>query len=112
MGLQEIGHQKPDKPIFEAALSAANATLPILYQDPNGVQLKSFEPLKPDEILHIGNDFNKDFVGAHNAGMHAVLLNRFHEEDIALEWRGKGAIVMNDLLDLVEWLGHSHVRLG
>ena len=34
-------------------------------------------PLQPNEVLHIGNDFTKDFQGAKNAGFHAVLLDRY-----------------------------------
>eukprot|EP00958_Prasinococcus_capsulatus_P019122 scaffold2319_cov406-Prasinococcus_capsulatus_cf.AAC.3 len=110
---KEIGHQKPEKPIFDAALRAANATLPVLFQnEEDETGSSASEPLEPAQMLHIGNDFTKDFQGARNAGMHAILLNRFHEEDHARAWRSEGAIVLNDLLDVVEWLGRSHVRLG
>ncbi len=31
--------------------------------------------LKPDEVLYVGDSYSKDVVGAHNAGMNAVLVN-------------------------------------
>jgi putative hydrolase of the HAD superfamily len=70
------------------------------------------EPLKPEEILHIGNDYQKDYVGATEAGFHAVLLDRFDEKDVANEWREKGAPVYKDLIDVVEFLGREQFELG
>ena len=66
----------------------------------------------PSEVLHIGNDFVKDFEGARRAGMHCVLLDRYGEEEKAAEWRRRGAPVLKDLLDVVEFLGRSNCRLG
>jgi FMN phosphatase YigB (HAD superfamily) len=43
--------------------------------------------LKAHEVLHIGNHFHKDFLGARAAGMHAVLLSRYertHTRTVAL----------------------------
>lgn len=70
------------------------------------------DPLLPSQILHVGNDYNKDFEGARRAGWHAVLLNRYKEEELASEWKRRGAIVLTDLLDLCEFLGSSNCQLG
>jgi len=66
----------------------------------------------PSEVLHIGNDFTKDFEGARQAGMHCVLLDRYGEEEKAAEWKRRGAPVLKDLLDVVEFLGRSNCKLG
>ena len=66
----------------------------------------------PSEVLHIGNDFVKDFEGARRAGMHCVLLDRYGEEEKAAEWRRRGAPVFKDLLDVVEFLGRAGCHLG
>lgn len=52
----EIGFEKPDKRIFEMAAKHMN--------------IKNMS-----ELLHIGDDEEKDFLGAHNAGAQALLFN-------------------------------------
>lgn len=59
-----------------------------------------------------GKDYNKDFEGARRAGWHAILLNRYNEQDRADEWKRRGAIVLDDLMDVVLWLGQSGCKLG
>jgi FMN phosphatase YigB (HAD superfamily) len=70
------------------------------------------EKLLPKEVLHIGNDYEKDYVGARNAGFHAILLNRYGENEVADSWRQKGAPVCTDLIDVVEYLGREQFLLG
>lgn len=53
---REFGVGKPDPRIFHAAAGAAS--------------------VQPDEILHVGDDATLDALGALNAGMQAVWLNR------------------------------------
>ena len=74
-----------------------------------------------DVVLHQPNtlysrihtaDYAKDFSGARRAGWHAILLNRYHEQDKADEWKRRGAIVLDDLMDVVLWLGQSGCKLG
>jgi hypothetical protein len=57
-------------------------------------------------------DYAKDFEAARRVGMHAVLLNRYGEEELAQEWKRRGAIVFDDLMDVVLWLGQSDCQLG
>ena len=57
---QEIGAHKPDRRIFEAALSKAKAA--------------------PDEAIHVGDNLANDIEGALGAGMHAAHFNPSHGE--------------------------------
>lgn len=57
-------------------------------------------------------DYTKDFSGARRAGWHAILLNRYDEKDRADEWKRRGAVVLDDLMDVVFWLGQSGCKLG
>jgi putative hydrolase of the HAD superfamily len=95
------GYEKPDPRFFRAALHAAEATCS-----------DTSTPLRPSEVLHIGNDYVKDFEAARQSGMHGLLLDRYNEVDLAEEWRRRGAIVLTDLMDVVEFLGRSNCRLG
>ena len=56
---KEVGEEKPQKKIFEAAVHAAE---PWLVKEKRWG--KKAAPLIPSEVLHIGNDFDKDFLGA------------------------------------------------
>ena len=95
-----LNMEKPDPRVFMATMKHGESFLP-------GV-----EPCDPSEVLHIGNDFLKDFEGARRVGMHAALLDRYSEGHLAEEWRRRGAPVFTDLLDVVEFLGHSKCQLG
>ena len=53
---KDVGAAKPHAPIFEAALRAAK--------------------VMPAEAVHVGDQYEGDVVGARNAGMGAVLLDR------------------------------------
>lgn len=107
---KNIGHEKPEKEIFESAMKQAEPWL-CLVRD-GGESPASCPPLKPEEVLHIGNDFNKDYVGAREAGFHAALLDRFDEKELARSWKEKGAPVFKDLIDVVGYLGHEQFHFG
>ena len=71
------------------------------------------------DVLHVGNSFSKDFVGARDAGMRAVLLDRFgrenHGDELSAEgtrWREAGAPVVRDLSDVLEHVARSDFALG
>lgn len=98
---KDYGLEKPDAKFFGSMLEQASTTLPVGSQS-----------LLPSQVLHIGNDYTKDFVGARRAGMHAILLDRYDETERAAEWQRRGAVVRNDLIDVVEFLGESRCRLG
>jgi putative hydrolase of the HAD superfamily len=97
---KDLGIEKPDARIF---LSAMKHSRPWLT---------SGDALLPSEVLHIGNDFAKDFEGAKRAGMHTVLLDRYEQTELADEWKRRGAQVFQDLVDVVEFLGRSDCQLG
>jgi putative hydrolase of the HAD superfamily len=97
---KDLGIEKPDARIFLSAMKHSRPWLP------------SKDVLLPSEVLHIGNDFAKDFEGAKRAGMHTVLLDRYEQTDLADEWKRRGAQVFQDLVDVVEFLGRSNCQLG
>ena len=93
---KEVGEEKPQKKIFEAAIHAAE---PWLVKEKRWGEKAA--PLIPSEVLHIGNDFDKDFLGAQEAGFQAVLIDRFKNGE-GDEWARRGAPVYDDLIDVVE----------
>ena len=97
---KDVQMEKPDGRVFFAALERGTPFL------------TSQDPMHPSHVLHIGNDFQKDFEGARRMGMHSVLLDRYGEEELAGEWQRRGAPVFTDLLDVVEFLGRSNCQLG
>ena len=97
---KEVGEEKPQKKIFEAAVNAAEPCL-LVKEKRWG---KKAAPLIPSEVLHVGNDFDKDFLGAKNFGFQAVLIDRFKNGE-GDEWARRGAAVYDDLIDVVEYLG-------
>lgn len=97
---KDLKIEKPDPRAFKATLERGEPFLP------------SGDTLEPSDVLHIGNDFRKDFEGARHVGLHAVLLDRYGENELASEWRRRGAPVFKDLLDVVEFLGRSGCKFG
>jgi REG-2-like HAD superfamily hydrolase len=97
---KDLKLEKPDARVFIAAMNKGE---PFLASD---------EPIEPSNVLHIGNDFIKDFEGARRVGIHGVLLDRYQEDELANEWRRRGAPVFRDLLDVVEFVGRSGCVLG
>ena len=97
---KDVKMEKPDARVF---MTTMNRGTPFLPSEDN---------IEPAEVLHIGNHFQKDFEGARQVGMHAVLLDRYGEDELAEEWRRRGAPVFKDLLDVVEFLGRSGCHLG
>lgn len=103
---KNVGVEKPGKEIFDAAIQDAQPWLCL------GNKTRSDMKLMPEEVLHIGNDYQKDYVGATNAGFRSVLLDRYDEKEVAESWRKGGALVFKDLIDVVEWLGREQYELG
>mmetsp|Transcript_18839 Transcript_18839/g.38668 ORF Transcript_18839/g.38668 Transcript_18839/m.38668 type:complete len:317 (+) Transcript_18839:179-1129(+) len=97
---KDLRIEKPDARAFMAAMKTGE---PLLATS---------EPIDPANVFHIGNDFHKDFQGARRVGMHAALLDRYQETELANEWRRRGVPVFRDLLDIVEFLGRSGCILG
>ncbi|KAI0305560.1 HAD hydrolase subfamily IA REG-2-like protein [Multifurca ochricompacta] len=66
----------------------------------------------PSETLHVGDDFRDDYIGADNAGLHALLLRRTGSkgggEQKGIEKMDPGAIkslnIVNELYDVVAWI--------
>jgi len=84
--------EKPSISIFLAACARARAT--------------------PPETLHVGDDFREDYLGADNAGFHALLLRRTGGPDGMGEQKGtemdlrtiKSLNVVKDLYGVLAWV--------
>eukprot|EP00959_Pyramimonas_sp_CCMP1952_P419959 8796271-Pyramimonas_sp.AAC.2 len=57
------------------------------------------------EVVHIGDKYEKDFIGARDAGMHPLMIDRFNTKD-AENMRQKDIEVVRDLDEVREWLEH------
>lgn len=66
----DVGHEKPDKRIFDAASEMLKETLAEGGKDTEGLEIDDFEK------LYVGDDRVKDFFGATRAGWNAVELDR------------------------------------
>ena len=121
---KDVKLEKPDPRVFMAAIKHGE---PFLQQLPDGSfttttrtassspgmsNNNNFIPVETSEVLHIGNDFNKDFEGARRIGIHSVLLDRYKESEKAEEWRRRGAPVFRDLMDVIEYLGRADCEFG
>lgn len=106
---KDLNVQKPDVKFFSKTMKKAELWLPS-----SSSSSPSFEedPLLPSQVLHIGNDFEKDFEGAQRAGMFSLLLDRYGNDELSNHWKRRGAPVYNDLLDVVAWIGRTKCRLG
>ena len=62
---REVGVLKPDPAIFADALRRASHVRRLLYAEE--------APLRPDEMLHVGDDLQKDYLAARRAGLRALL---------------------------------------
>ncbi len=69
---ESCGHSKPDVNIFNAAFLEAQKALS---------NNKSKIELKREEILHVGDDYERDYLGALNAGFKALWLGENEEND-------------------------------
>ena len=76
-----VGHEKPHRAIFEAALREMKA--------------------EPGDSLYVGDVYSVDYVGARNAGMHAVLF------DVAGTYRECDLPRVETLIGLEMWLTQS-----
>lgn len=79
---EEVGHNKPSKLIFEYALHSVRA--------------------RPENSVMIGDDYEVDFVGAKNCGMHAVLFDPENEKE-KLENQHR-IQHLNELPGLLPWI--------
>jgi len=73
-----VGHEKPHPAIFAAALQEMKAG--------------------PADSLYVGDVYSVDYVGAHNAGMQAILF------DVAGAYRGQEHPRVESLMELENWL--------
>jgi len=85
---------KPDAPIFDAALAAAQC--------------------QPSEAIHIGDSLTHDIAGARGVGVHSVWLNRkgFRLQDLVSDNAAAPDFEITTLADLPECLGTIPNKMG
>lgn len=66
----DVGYEKPDRQMFDAAKQLLKETL---AEDSENTEL---QPVDQFEILHIGDELEKDYFGAKNAGWNALMIDR------------------------------------
>jgi 2-haloalkanoic acid dehalogenase type II len=80
-----FGRAKPDPAIFHAACDAL--------------------AVKPSETVYVGDDIDLDVIGAANAGMRTVWINRFGRQ---LPAHARPDATCTDFLQLERWLNTAH----
>ncbi|PVV05273.1 hypothetical protein BB560_000210 [Smittium megazygosporum] len=70
------GLSKPDPEFFALALNKFNLTVSTNNRASKLNQPPTSNCLQPSQILHIGDDFKRDFVGALSAGFSSVLISQ------------------------------------
>lgn len=80
-----VGHEKPDPRIFERALEAAGS------------------PAR-ERVVHVGDLFHADVVGARAAGVHPVLLDPYDD------WPGVDCARARDLAEVAQRVASSRAR--
>lgn len=104
----DVGVEKPDKQMFEAA----EGMLPLVLQN------QAASPIEEWEKVYVGDEYAKDVVGAVDAGWNAVLIDRENDGKRAeVEWlddRPPGSMInlfakanavgFSSLARLAEWL--------
>jgi FMN phosphatase YigB (HAD superfamily) len=68
----DVGHEKPDKRMFEAAEALAAS---VLARD-EGLSTGARSLPKDWQKIYVGDEYDKDVVGALSAGWNAVLIDR------------------------------------
>ncbi|EPS68053.1 hypothetical protein M569_06719 [Genlisea aurea] len=82
------GVEKPDRRIYEIALERGGKNV------------------RPDEALHIGDSYRKDYLPSREVGMNAILLDRFGTSNAEM-WRKSDAVVLPDLVAVQDWIEHG-----
>ena len=84
---QDVGHEKPQKQIFEDAFRQAQFWLP---------------DLKRDEVLHVGDSLACDFCGARAFGFQALFLDRSANPNV---------VAYQDWVDAPDYEGKSEADI-
>jgi putative hydrolase of the HAD superfamily len=66
---------------------------------------------KPDEIIHIGDDYSADYVNPRKAGIRAYLIDRFNNAEIRQKVKNKEDII-SDLGELIEHVDRCALPSG
>jgi FMN phosphatase YigB (HAD superfamily) len=113
----DVGYEKPHRQIFDAAGAMLNETL---AEEEDSAVLTDAADF---EMLYVGDDFDKDYFGAQDAGWHAVAVERSLDDvhapaqnlsimqrdsgmtrEPCADARSRRIAVVNDLRALCNWL--------
>ncbi|KAI9805599.1 MAG: hypothetical protein M1825_000850 [Sarcosagium campestre] len=72
----DVGAEKPDGRIFDAAKSLLRASLDDQEKDSVSIEGEENPVLDEFTLLHVGDDLRKDVLGAKAAGWNSILLDR------------------------------------
>jgi len=86
------GIEKPAPEIFLRALAQVN------------VNAELETTIAPSECLHVGDELECDYIGARNAGMNSLLLERSGAEQRKPGCEGKSVETVKDLHEVLEWV--------
>ncbi|KAF2803791.1 uncharacterized protein BDZ99DRAFT_467916 [Mytilinidion resinicola] len=87
----DVGFEKPDRRIFDAAKELLKETLAESDADVTEEDVEDFQ------MLYVGDDVRKDYFGAGSAGWSAVVLDR--EERFAKELEGKAVAMVETRIE-------------
>lgn len=77
----DVGHEKPDVRIFRAA----EEMLDVILQSQSESSTKT--DLSAWENIYVGDEYDKDVVGAHVAGWYAILVSsETPSQDVGMKW--------------------------
>jgi FMN phosphatase YigB (HAD superfamily) len=71
----DVGHEKPEKRIFQAAEEMLDPALKARGDTSTTRDLKAWER------VYVGDEYDKDVVGARNAGWHSILISEEPTDD-------------------------------
>eukprot|EP00465_Bigelowiella_longifila_P015496 CAMPEP_0185254366 /NCGR_PEP_ID=MMETSP1359-20130426/3136_1 /TAXON_ID=552665 /ORGANISM="Bigelowiella longifila, Strain CCMP242" /LENGTH=244 /DNA_ID=CAMNT_0027837313 /DNA_START=167 /DNA_END=901 /DNA_ORIENTATION=- len=95
---KKVGCEKPEPDIFKAALKSAR-------------QFPGLQDLRPEQVLHIGDNYIKDYCGAKDFGCHGLLMNRYDDFDLD-DSKAKSVPVVHDFLEVVESISYAKYHGG
>ena len=105
----DVGYEKPDKRMFAAAEEMLDITL--------RADIESYQPQSWQKV-YVGDEYDKDVVGATNAGWNAVLINEENASqnqdvrwlddqssgDLQAAFKESSAVGFRSLVKFSEWL--------
>mmetsp|Transcript_35948 Transcript_35948/g.50325 ORF Transcript_35948/g.50325 Transcript_35948/m.50325 type:complete len:194 (-) Transcript_35948:146-727(-) len=95
---KKVGFEKPKPDIFKAAITSAR-------------QFPGLQDLRPEQVLHIGDNYIKDYCGATDFGFRGLLMDRYADFELD-DLKAKSVPVVHDFLDVVESISYAKYHNG